>query len=563
MSKQVATDKKRKVNINFAALLMIVMPLILAGIVAIYYYLRNGGMSAVPGLMWNDEAAYYQLIKTYTEYFQPAGYWGFNGNHAIMGTGGAWSPAIIWPYVIFAHIFPLSKGFVYFINLFYITLANIIFYFCVKPDKKQSVKLALAQAGSAVFILYLSVNMSEMFRYAIVIVLAGLFYQIYFKESPKFVKYVITPLLIVGATQVYIFFAFCVPIYVFGIMKRSKLWKKLFVSVVALGVEALGSYYLLHLISSNYNIHKTERLLNAVKSMDIIGALKAFLGMVKQGIGDVFRLWTYVYTNPLIPFHVIFAVVLVLVALGIVVVFIIKKKKARQVRNCNSSENIKESGSKADEKEQQNDAIIKGQPGKDIIIALIVIYSIALFFGMYMTLYSIDPFTFMRGTYIVVIFAMYLMAMMDGKWLYNGLLVLQAVSLFFLPVNMDYFMTGHYMSAEEYAEWDALETEIAGVIKVSETENPWENTIAMYTMEPKAICAMPAGMGVNFIMEDGILPEEAEYLFLSKTPATEQNSGWIVRDYTTFCEEFGVRLETEYTTIYEDELYIIYRRTSE
>ena len=517
MSKQVATNEKRKFNINLAALLMIVMPLILAGIVAIYHYLRNGGMSAVPGLMWNDEAAYYQLIKTYTEYFQPAGYWGFNGNHAIVGTGGAWSPAIIWPYVIFAHIFPLSKGFVYFVNLFYITLANIIFYFCVKPDAKQSIKLALAQAGSAVFILYLSVNMSEMFRYAIVIVLAGLLYQIYFRTSPKIVKYVVTPLLIVGATQVYIFFAFCVPIYVFGIMKQSKLWKKLVVSVAALGIEALGSYYLLHLISSNYNIHKTERLLNAVKSMDIGGAIRAFLGMIKQGAGDVFRLWTYVYTNPLIPFHVLFALVLTLVALGIVVAFIIKKNKARQMQNSIISENVKESGSEADEKEQQDDAIIKGQQGKDIIIALIVIYSITLFFGMYMTLYSIDPFTFMRGTYIVVIFAMYLMAMMDGKWLYNGLLVLQAVSLFFLPVNMDYFMNGHYMSAEEYAEWDMLEAEIAEVISVTDSENPWKNTVAMYTMEPKAICAMPAGIGVNFIMEDGILPEEAGYLFFSKT----------------------------------------------
>lgn len=552
MSRQVATNEKRKFNINLAALLMIVMPLILAGIVAIYHYLRNGGMSAVPALMWNDEAAYYQMIKTYTEYLSPAGYWGFNGNHAIMGTGGAWSPAIIWPYVIFAHIFPLSKGFVFFVNLFYITLANIIFYFCVKPDTKQSIKLALAQAGSAVFILYLSVNMSEMFRYAIAIVLAGLLYQIYFRTSPKIVKYVVTPLLILGATQVYIFFAFCVPIYVFGIMKQSKLWKKLVVSVVALGVEALGSYYLLHLISSNYNIHKTERLLNAVKSMDIGGAIRAFLGMVKQGAGEVFRLWTYVYTNPLISFHVLFALILVLVALGIVIAVTIKKR-SKHLPNGSNSEL---------EKADQNSEDVKVYPSKDVTIAIIVIYSIALFLGMYMTLYSIDPFTFMRGTYIVVIFAMYLMAMMDGKWLYNGLLALQAVSLFFLPVNMDYFMTGHYMSAEEYAEWDALEEEVSSVISVTDTENPWENTVAMYTMEPKAICAMPAGVGVNFIMEDGILPEEAEYLFFSKTPASEQNSGWIVRDYEIFCEEFGERLEIEYTAIYEDELYIIYRKAN-
>lgn len=544
MSKQTVAKKKSKLNIVFATL-MVVMPLILAGVVAAYYYIHNGGMSWVPGLKWNDEAAYYQMIKTYAKYWQPAGYWGFNGNHAIMGTGGAWSPAIIWPYVIFAYIFPLSKGFVYFVNLFYITLANIIFYFCVKPDKKQSLKLALAQAGSAVFILYLSVNMSEMFRYAIAIVLAGLIYQIYFKESPKLIKYAVTPLLILGATQVYIFFAFCVPVYVFGIMKKSKLWKKLFVSFAALGVEALGSYYLLHLISSNYNIHKTERLLNAVKSMDIVGALKAFLGMMKQGAGDVFRLWTYVYTNPLIPFHVLFSVILVLASVGVLVAFFVKNNKDAAAKKVskNSGKNVKLS--------------------KDAVIALIVIYSVVLFFGMYMTLYSIDPFTFMRGTYIVVIFAMYLMAMMDGKRLYTGLLIIQAISLFFLPVNMDYFMSGHYMSAEEYAEWDELENELANVIYVSESDNPWENTVAMYTMEPKAICAMPAGVGVNFIMEDGILPEEAKYLFLAKTPAEEQSSEWIVRDYAIFCETFGDCLVNDYMVVYEDDLYVVYQKSAD
>lgn len=527
MSVKAQTHKKSKVKFNWLATIMIVTPLLLAGIVACYYYLRNGGMSAVPGLKWNDEAAYYQLIKTCITTGQPIGYWGFNGNHAIVGTGSAWSPAIIWPYAIFAYIFPLSKGLVYFVNLFYITLANIIFYFCVKPDKKQSLKLMLAQATSAVFILYLSVNMSEMFRYAIAIVLAGLLYQILFRESPKVVKYIVTPLVMIGAAQVYVFFAFCVPIYIFGIMKKSKLWKKLIVSVGALGAVAFGSYYLLHLISSNYNIHKTEALLNAVKSMDIGGAIMAFLRMMKQGAGEVFRLWTYVYSNPLIPFHVVFSIVLVLVSVGIVVAFIRKKSF-----------------------------------GKDAVIAIIVAYSVALFFWMYMTLYSIDPFTFMRGTYIVVIFSMYLMAMMDCKWLYTILLALQAISLFFLPVNMDYYMTGHYMAVEEHREWSELETEVSKVLSVDETLGAWENTVAMYTMEPKAICAMPAGIGVNFIMQDGVLPEEAGYLFFSKIPAAEQSTEWIVRDYETFCGEFGSVLAEKYEVIYDDGAYIIYQKSN-
>lgn len=525
MSEQKA-EKKLKININPMAVLMIVMPLILAGIVACFYYLRNDGMSWVPGLKWNDEAAYYQLIKTCITTGQPEGYWGFNGNHAILGTGSAWSPAIIWPYAIWAYLFPLSKGFVYFVNLFYIVAANFIFYICVKPNGRQNIKLLFAQVTSAIFILYLSVNMSEMFRYAIAIVIAGLLYKILFYESSKVVKYVITPLVIIGATQVYVFFAFCVPVYVFAIMKNKKMWKKLIASIGAMGIVAFGSYYLLHLISSNYNIHKAEALLDAVKNMDIAGAILAFLRMMKQGAGDVFHLWTYVYSNPLIPFHVLFSIILIVVSIVIILACVIKKKKI----------------------------------GHDAGIAMIVMYSVSIFYWMYMTLYSIDPFTFMRGTYIVVIFAMYLMAMMECKWLYPGLLVLQAVSLFFLPANMDYYMTGHYMSAEENARWESLENAISDAIVVEEDRDAWENTVAMYTMEPKAICAVPAGAGINFIMEDGILPENAEYLFFSTIPAAEQSTEWIVRDYETFCEQFGERLASDYKIIYQDGEYIIYQK---
>ncbi len=514
-------SNRHKNRIDFAGFFMMAIPLLLAGAVACFYWFATQGLVPIPGLKWNDEAAYYQLIKTCVTTGQPVGYWGFNGNHALVGTGSAWSPAILWPYAIWAFIFPLSKGFVYFVNLFYITIANLVFYFCVKPDKKQSFKLALAQATSAVFILYLSVNMSEMFRYALAIVIAGLLYRILFKESAKVLRYVITPIVIVGAVQVYVFFAFCVPIYVFAIMKKSKLWKKLLVSAGAMGVVAGGSYYLLHLISSNYNIHKTERLLNAVKAMDILGAVKAFLGMMKQGMIDVFHLWTYVYTNPLIPYFVLFAIMLVVVSL-----FLFARKNSK----------------------------------KDKAIGLICAYSIVIFFWMYLTLYSIDPFTFMRGTYIAVIFSMYFLAMTEKKWLYPVILALQAVSLLWLPVNMDYYMTGHYISVEEEKQWDALETAVGNVIIMDESKDIWGNTVAMYTMEPKAVCAMPAGIGVNFIMQDGILPKEAGYLFFSTVPAAEQNSEWIVRDYETFVKEFGAELESDYQVIYQDEGYIIYEK---
>lgn len=519
---------KQKITEYICAGLMICIPLFITLIVAIIGYAKTG-LFPEPGLKWNDEAAYLQMIKNCITTGNPVGYWGFNGNHALVGTGGAWSPAIIWPYAIFAFVFPVTQGFVFYVNLFYITLANFIFWLCVRPQKGNCLKVALAQATSAVFILYLSVNMSEIFRYAFAIVIAGLLYHMFFHEAKPVVKYVVTPIVIVASVQVYVFFAFCVPVYVFALLRKSKLWVRLTVSVPAMGVVALGSYYLLHLISSNYNIYKTEALLTAVKACDIPGAVIAFLRMMKAGMGQVFNLWTYVYSNPLIPWHVLFSILLVLLAF-IPFVRMLTAKKQKEDRK------------------------------HDGILGAIVLYSIPLFYLMYMTLYSIEPFTFVRGTQIAVIFSVWLLALLKDKVLFWFVLALQAVSLIFLPANMEYFMQDRYMSEPVKSEWTALEEEFAEVFVLAESEEPWDNTICLYTMEPKVICAIPGGFGVNFMMQDGIFSEEAAYVLCSKTEPAALNPEWVEKSYDNIKAQYGDILEENYAVIYESESYIIFRK---
>ncbi|MBE5879943.1 MAG: hypothetical protein E7288_08225 [Lachnospiraceae bacterium] len=523
-------EKNQKITEYICAGLMIGIPLLIALVVALVGFVKTG-LFPEPGLKWNDEAAYLQMIKNCITTGQPVGYWGFNGNHALVGTGGAWSPAIIWPYAVFAFVFPITGGFVYYVNLFYITLANLIFWICVRPSKANSLKIALTQATSAVFILYLSVNMSEIFRYAFAIVIAGLLYHMFFHEAKPIVKYVVTPLVIIASVQIYVFFAFCVPIYVFALLRKSKLWVRLVVSVPAMGIVALGSYYLLHLISSNYNIYKTEALLAAVKAMDIPGAVVAFLRMMKAGMGQVFQLWTYVYSNPLIPWHVLFSILLVVIAcIPLVRMFIGKKKE---------------------------------ENAHDGILGAIVVYSIPLFYLMYMTLYSIEPFTFVRGTQIAVVFSLWLLALMKDKILFVIVLVLQAVSLIFLPANMDYFMQERYMTEAQKNEWEALEEDFAKVLVLEESDDPWDNTVYLYTMEPKAILAIPGGFGVNFIMQDGIFPEDAAYVLCSKTAPDGLNPEWLEKSYADIEAQFGERLELNYAMIYESEDYIIFRKNRE
>ena len=91
--------KQQKIKDGILAGFMIGIPVLIAITVGIVYWIKTG-LFPEPGLKWNDEAAYLQMIKNCITSGNPVGYWGFNGNHAIVGTGGAWSPAIIWPYAI-------------------------------------------------------------------------------------------------------------------------------------------------------------------------------------------------------------------------------------------------------------------------------------------------------------------------------------------------------------------------------------------------------------------------------------------------------------------------------
>ena len=501
-------------------ILFVLTPVILSLLFMCIKWIASGCV-ALPGIKWNDEAVYIKLIETYSHNFSPKGYWGFNANHAIFGTGSAWSPAILAPYFIPAIIFPVGYSFVYICNMIYITAANAIFMLLTKPSAKNTVKLILVQVTSCVFILYLNTNMSEMFRYALAILIAGLLYKMFFDKCPAWLKYVVTPIVIIYSVQVYTFFAFCIPLYVFALLQKKKLWVKLVISVFSMGFIAVVSYGLLHLISSNYNIGKTESLLNAVTEGHILSAVKSFLGMIVDGARGLLDLRYYIKSNGIYIFHVMIA--LLLIVSSIMTFF---SKSASE---------------------------------KDKTISLSVAYSVCMFFFMYMTLYTIVPDTFMRGTEIAVIFSAYLMMLTEDKYLAWAIIVCNATGLLFLPVNLRNFQgTERYYKKEVTSEWRAMEEGLKDVITVSDSGDPWDNTILMYTMEPKAILAMPEGMGLNFVLQYDYYGCNPGYIFVPKF--IHDREDWIENGYGRLIAEHGLQIEYYYDMVYEKDGYICFKK---
>lgn len=522
--------KDKRYKFNIFTLLFFLMPVIIAFVIILISGLKNG-FFALPGIKWNDEAVYLKLIETCLKTGQPDGYYGFNGNHAIVGTGSAWSPAILWPLAIWGIIIKPGTSFVFIVNLFYIVAANVCFYLLVKPNTKKQVRLILTQATSAVLIMYLCTNMSEIFRFSLAIVLAGIFYNMFFTDSNKLIKYVIAPILVVGAVQVYTFFAFAIPIYIYALRKGKNKCITFVIALFSTMGVAGGSYYLLHLISSNYNIGKTESLLAALSGGQPAAAVKSAIGMFKDGVWGILSLKDYFMTYPLYPYHVLLLIVIALA--GVLLFWPVLGKKEKKISNSDRT---------------------------DATIGVIVFYSIAIYMVMYMTLYTIVPDTFTRGTEIVVIFSMYLCAMTDRKAVMNWLLIAQLFGLFFMKPNMEYFLTDRFMPQSEITEWKALDEKFGEAFTIDSNDSVWDRTVAMYTMEPAVICAVPEKLGLNFVMDETVWVEDAGYLLLTVKDKTSFNPEWIEKDYETVIAGHEENLKENYIEIYKDDKYVIYRK---
>lgn len=531
-------------SLPLLALLFIALPVVMYGIVTVVYYAKTGVVTPMP--QWNDEAAYYTLVKTWLQTGMPVGYWGFEGGHAIIGTGSAWSPAILFPYAVFGMMFGWNYSSVAIANVVFLCIVNAIVILLLKPDKRGLLGLLCMELLSGHIWLYLNTIMSEVLRYGLAILLAALLYRLWFGEANVWLKYVITPCYILLVIQVYIFFAFAVPIYVFAIMKDSK--KKWYAKVlwgfIVMAIVAFSSYYLLHLISSNYNIYKTEILLETLKQKDILGAMKTFLWMFKVGVLDLFSCFLRPVGHGMFRWFIPFLGLLAVAPL--IIWFAYRKHKQTENKNI--------------------------LDGKDNKILLVTSYSIVLFVVMYITVYSLEAFTFYRGVGIAVLFVMTLLSQMERKDIFVGLLICYVIGILFVPANMKDFNTERYLPKQECAQWDALAKELEGSLYIKECKttatenmtakeaNRWANTAVLYTMEPKLICAMPAGLGVNFAMYSEELVEEAEYLVFSLKDESKLRGDWLEHSYTKLYDANRDVLQNDYFIQYHNQDYVIYQK---
>lgn len=194
--------------------------------------------------LWNDEVFYYEQIEAMVKYGAPLGYFGYNGSFADVGTLGAWPTFILYPYVLLGHIFGISPYHMIWFNIAFMMLAFGVFYYLAKPDKWQSIAIALLFLTFPASMRYLMSGMVESLFNASLVVLIG--FLIYFQRG----KYGRVSLGI--AYFLVFYFAVCRP------------WFLIFIAIPA---------------CYHFKISKKESILASVLTMVLFGVTYVFYAM--------------------------------------------------------------------------------------------------------------------------------------------------------------------------------------------------------------------------------------------------------------------------------------------
>lgn len=165
----------RKYSRFYKALLMAFLPLVVC---AVACAVEGHAIwdAYIPASEWNDELFYYKQVEGMVKYGYPYGYFGFNESHAEVLSFAAWSPVLVWPWLIWGFLFGWNLMSPIYCNIVIMMTAVFLFTWIVKPDWKQMLRIAVLFAVFPLFTRYMLSVMPECTCFGMLIVYFGCAY---------------------------------------------------------------------------------------------------------------------------------------------------------------------------------------------------------------------------------------------------------------------------------------------------------------------------------------------------------------------------------------------------
>lgn len=210
---------------------------------------RAVGEVYLPVSEWNDELFYFKQVEGIVNYGYPQGYFGFNESHALKLSFAAWSPVLVWPWILWGLLFGWNLMSPIICNILILTMAVFLFVWLVKPTWKQLGILTFLFCFYPLFVRYMLSGMPEIICFGMLIVFYGLAinYVGCEKNYKLVLLFVLSGLLVLMRPYMLLFLL--LPAYLW--VRKSK-WMGIAGSAVVLAV-VLGGYALIkHYLGAEY-----------------------------------------------------------------------------------------------------------------------------------------------------------------------------------------------------------------------------------------------------------------------------------------------------------------------
>lgn len=206
---------------------------------------RTIGQVYLPESEWNDELFYYKQVEGIVNEGFPLGYFGFNESHALKLSFAAWSPVLVFPWIIWGLLFGWNLMSPIICNIVLMTLCCFLFVWLVKPRWKQLGILALLFCLYTPFVRYMLSVMPEVICFSMLILFYGLAINYLRRERPWKLALLFAMSGVMTLMRPYFLLFLLLPAFLW--VRRSR-WKGLLGSAaifaVVLGVYAGIKHYL-------------------------------------------------------------------------------------------------------------------------------------------------------------------------------------------------------------------------------------------------------------------------------------------------------------------------------
>lgn len=203
----------------------------------------------LPASEWNDELFYFKQVEGIIHYGFPQGYFGFNESHALKLSFAAWSPVLVFPWILWGLLFGWSLLSPIVCNIVLLTLAVFLFVWLVKPTWKQLGILAVMFCLYTPFVRYMLSGMPEIICFSMLI----LFYGLAINDLRAEKTYKLVLLFLMAGTMTlmrpYLVLFLLLPMYLW--IRKSK-WKGAIGSLAVVAVVGVCYVMIKHYLGAEY-----------------------------------------------------------------------------------------------------------------------------------------------------------------------------------------------------------------------------------------------------------------------------------------------------------------------